>query len=81
MELSTQWHSENQCFSRCSVKLVREEVQSQTYRAFELCSLQEKTPQQAANELGMSVDAVYAAKHRILKRIQKAVRILDGDAS
>jgi len=56
-------------FQRC-LERVRRELQPNTVRAFELCVLERRTPAQAAEQLGLSVNAVYVAKHRVLTRIQ-----------
>lgn len=59
---------------------VRGEVAENTYRAFELVVRQGVDPAAAATQLGMTRDAVYVAKHRVLKRLGELVRELE-DAS
>lgn len=48
----------------------RAEFSHETYRAFELVVVHERTPQEAAAALGVDVKAVYNAKHRVLKRVR-----------
>ena len=50
---------------------VRTEVTAVTYRAFEMTIWAGRTPAEAASELGITIKAVYNAKHRILKRIRQ----------
>lgn len=53
------------------LRQVRVEVADNTYRAFELVMRQGRTPDEAAAELKMSREAVYVAKHRVLKRLNE----------
>jgi DNA-directed RNA polymerase specialized sigma24 family protein len=48
---------------------VRREVEPATMRAFELV-MQDRTPAEAAQELGVAVKAVYNAKYTVLKRLR-----------
>jgi RNA polymerase sigma-70 factor (ECF subfamily) len=50
---------------------VQHEVEPQTFRAFELTVREQRSPAQAAKELGVPVKLVYNAKHRLLKRIRE----------
>jgi DNA-binding CsgD family transcriptional regulator len=45
-------------------------VSESTYNAFYRIVRQGRTPDEAAAELGMSRNAVYVAKHRVLKRLE-----------
>lgn len=56
------------------------EFESTTFRAFELVVVDDRPPAVAARELGLTVKAVYNAKHRVLKRI-RAIRAELEDAS
>jgi DNA-directed RNA polymerase specialized sigma24 family protein len=47
------------------------QVDGQTYRAFELYALQDWPAEKAAGHLGMSVNAVYIAKSRVLTRLRQ----------
>jgi RNA polymerase sigma-70 factor (ECF subfamily) len=48
---------------------VRREVEPKTIRAFELFAIQGRSAATVADELGMSRNAVFIAKHRVMKRI------------
>jgi len=50
---------------------VKQEFEPQTYRAFDAVVREERSPEEAAATLGISVKSVYNAKHRILKRIRE----------
>lgn len=50
---------------------VRREVDTITYRAFELAVREEKPPSEVAATLGVPIKTVYNAKHRVLKRIRE----------
>ena len=50
---------------------VRSEVQTGTMRAFEAVALEQRQPADVARELGMTSNAVFIAKHRVLKRIRE----------
>ncbi len=64
-----------QCLHR-----VRQEVEPNTIRAFELVALADCVPAEVAQELGMTVKAVYHAKYRVLKRIRELRADLDDEA-
>jgi len=55
-----------QCLRR-----VRADLEPRTVEAFELVALQERPAADVADELGMSRNAVFLAKHRVLKRIRE----------
>ncbi len=63
-----------ECYSR-----VRDELSEETRRAFERVVLDDASPEQAAADLGVSVKAVYNAKHRVLKRIREVRAELEGN--
>jgi DNA-directed RNA polymerase specialized sigma24 family protein len=48
---------------------VRAEVESNTIRAFELFALHGRPAAEVAGELGLSRNAVFIAKHRVMKRV------------
>lgn len=50
---------------------VRREVESRTFQAFVEVAREGRTPEEVAVELGMTRDAVYAAKRRVLRRIRE----------
>jgi RNA polymerase sigma-70 factor (ECF subfamily) len=63
-----QW--DRHVFERC-LSQVRRELRPGTVRAFELVALQERNAEQVAAELGLTTNAVYLAKRRVLQRIQE----------
>ncbi|MEP0845875.1 MAG: sigma-70 family RNA polymerase sigma factor [Phycisphaerae bacterium] len=61
---------ERAMLERC-LRSVRRELSEQSLRAFELVTQQGRSADDAARELGMSREAVYVAKHRVLKRLRE----------
>ncbi|MGE0480037.1 MAG: RNA polymerase sigma factor [Phycisphaerae bacterium] len=59
---------------------LRGEVAAHTFRVFELVVRAGRSPDEAAAELGMTRDAVYVAKHRVLKRLGELVREFEDPA-
>jgi RNA polymerase sigma-70 factor (ECF subfamily) len=55
--------------------LVRAEFEPRTWEAFRRVAIQRQSPVRVANELGMSLQAVYQAKSRVLRRLRQD---LDG---
>jgi len=51
----------------------RRQFDSRTIRAFDALTTQGLSARQVAEELGMTTNAVYLAKHRVLKRIREMV--------
>jgi RNA polymerase sigma-70 factor (ECF subfamily) len=51
--------------------LVRAEFEERTWRAFWRVTVDEQSAADVADELGMSVDAVYQAKSRVLRRLRQ----------
>ena len=47
------------------------EVEPKTFRAFELFARQGKPARDVANELGISENAVFGAKRRVLRRVRE----------
>jgi len=58
---------------------VRGEFEPDTLRAFELVVQHDKSPAQAAAELGAPIKQVYNAKHRVLKRIRELRAALEDE--
>ena len=56
---------------------VQREVQPKTWAAFRLTTLEEKSGQEAAQSLEMTVAAVYLAKSRVMKRLRELVAEVD----
>jgi RNA polymerase sigma factor (sigma-70 family) len=53
---------------------IEREVEPQTWRAFWLIAVEGVGPAQVANQLGMTIGAVYAAKCRVLGRVRRRVK-------
>jgi RNA polymerase sigma-70 factor (ECF subfamily) len=78
-ELNRQWDEDHDRFVlRCLLDLVEEEFEPITLKAFRRLALDGVSGAEAADELGMSVAAVYVAKSRVLARIrQEAEGLID----
>lgn len=63
----------------CGLDQVRGEFTENTYRAFELVVRGGQTPDAAATAIGISRDAVYVAKHRVLKRLGEVIREFESE--
>jgi RNA polymerase sigma-70 factor (ECF subfamily) len=63
---------------RRAARLVRGDVEPQTWQAFELTVIENRTIEQAACLLGMPVGSIYAARSRIMRRLRDAVRELEN---
>ncbi len=59
-------------------EMVRVDFSQDTWQAFELTAIQGLSKEQAAQELGKSIGAVYAARSRIIRRLSEAVAKLEG---
>ena len=63
---------------RCLLELIEEEFEPITLKAFRRLALDGVSGAEAAQEMGLSVDAVYKAKSRVLARIrQEAEGLID----
>jgi len=71
-------HDHDRYVVRKLLERIEPDFQPSTWQAFRLAVLQGTEPEQVAAELGISVDSVYAAKSRVLKRLrQEAEGLLD----
>jgi RNA polymerase sigma-70 factor (ECF subfamily) len=77
--LNRQWDAEHDRYVlRCLLDLVEEEFEPTTLKAFRRLALDGISGAEAAQELGLSVAAVYVAKSRVLARIrQEAAGLID----
>jgi RNA polymerase sigma-70 factor (ECF subfamily) len=76
---STAWDEEwEREMWRTCVEQVRQEVEPQTYRAFELAIRDDLPTADAARQLGVPVKTIYNAKHRVLKRIRELREALEA---
>src|SRR5262245_63624615 len=78
-ELNRQWDEEHDRYVlHCLLDLVDEEFEPTTLQAFRRLALEGVSGAEAAQELGLSVAAVYVAKSRVLARIrQEAEGLID----
>jgi RNA polymerase sigma-70 factor, ECF subfamily len=78
-ELNRQWDEEHdQYVLRCLLDVMALEFETSTVQAFRRVVLDGAPSEQAAQELGLSVGAVYIAKSRVLNRLrQQAEGLID----
>jgi len=78
-ELNRQWDEEHDRYVlHCLLDLVEEEFEPMTLKAFRRLAVDGVSGAKAAQELGLSVAAVYVAKSRVLARIrQEAEGLID----
>jgi RNA polymerase sigma-70 factor (ECF subfamily) len=78
-DLNRQWDEEHDRYVlACLLDLVEAEFEPATLRAFRRLALDDASGEKVAQELGLSVAAVYAAKSRVLQRIrQEAEGLID----
>jgi RNA polymerase sigma-70 factor (ECF subfamily) len=78
-ELNRQWDEEHDRYVlHCLLDLVNEEFEPVTLQAFRRLAVDGVSGAEAAQELGLSVAAVYVAKSRVLARIrQEAEGLID----
>ena len=78
-DLNRQWdHEHDRYVIRCLLDLIEAEFEPATRRAFRRLALDAASGAEVAEELGMSVAAVYRAKSRVLQRIrQEAEGLID----
>jgi RNA polymerase sigma-70 factor (ECF subfamily) len=58
---------------------IRPEFESQTWRAFELTWIENRSPQDSASELGCRVHAIYVSKSRVLGRLREEIAAIAED--
>ena len=78
-DLNRQWDDEHDRYVLgCLLDLVEQEFEPTTLRAFRRLALDGASGAQVAEEMGMSLAAVYMAKSRVLQRIrQEAEGLID----
>ncbi len=62
---------ERRLLCRRAVELIQVEFEAKTWQAFWRVEVDERTPAEAAAELGLSVNAVYLARGRVRKRLRE----------
>jgi RNA polymerase sigma-70 factor (ECF subfamily) len=75
----------NEAFSsrvlRVALHRIRPHFEASSWQAFERVWMEHRPPTEAADELSLSIEAVYMAKSRILKRLEAEVRDIAEDFS
>ncbi len=66
---------------RAALDAVRPHFEPQTWRAFELVWLKDRSPAEVAREVSMPEAQVYQAKSRVLKRLREEVLMLAEDVA
>ena len=64
-----------------AARIVRLDVNEETWQAFELTVLKNRSGADAARELGKTIGTVYAARSRVMKRLRDAVAELKESQS
>ena len=73
--LSRQWDEEHDReVARKLLEMIRPEFEPSTWEAFERVTIGAQSPKQAAEEMGLTVNAVMIAKSRILSRLRQEGR-------
>jgi RNA polymerase sigma-70 factor (ECF subfamily) len=70
-EFAGDWESQRRSLLHRSLELVQAEFESNTWKAFWRTTIDTAAPEAVAAELGLSVNAVYKAKSRVLRRLRK----------
>ena len=60
-----------------AAKIVRGEIEPETWRAFEMTVIENRSIDEAAMELGKPVGTIYAARSRVMRRLRDAVLELE----
>jgi RNA polymerase sigma-70 factor (ECF subfamily) len=60
-----------ECLVRRALELLRPEFQPATWKAFWECAMAGRAAAEVAAEVGLSLDSVYAAKSRVLRRLRR----------
>lgn len=74
---------QDECFREQYLRaaaIVKVDVSPATWAAFEQTVVQGQSCEEAAESLGKSIGTIYAARSRILKRLQLEIQRLEGDA-
>jgi RNA polymerase sigma-70 factor (ECF subfamily) len=80
--IEEQWNREFQLnLFHSAAGQIKDDFQETSWQAFWRTAVQQQAAQPVADELGISVAAVYMAKRRILQRIREQIEFLQGDMS
>ena len=73
-ELSRQWDREHdEHVLRQAMELIEPEFKPATWQAFRRLALDEAEPENVAAELGLTVNAVFIAKSRVMRRLREEI--------
>ena len=76
-DMERQWNEEwRQHLLKQALTVLRTQIEFNTYQAFELYALKGQRPEDVARFLHISVDMVYIAKGRALRRLRKIIQDL-----
>lgn len=64
-----------------AARIVRGDVEPETWRAFEMTVVENQSIEEAAAELGKPVGSIYAARSRVMRRLREAVQELERSQS
>lgn len=71
-ELSRRWDDEHsQYLLELVMQRIRPEFRDASWQAFTKTAIEKLSPQEAADQLGVSVNAVFVAKSKVLKRLRQ----------
>lgn len=77
-DLEAAWEDEwRQAVLRQCMEEVRREVMPATYEAFRRFALEGRPSEEVAAELGISVNAVFGAKRRVLERMREILPLME----
>ena len=62
-----------------ALDIVANEADPLVFQSFQLCALHQRSPRDAARLLGITRNAVYINKGRILKRLQAVIRRMEAE--
>jgi RNA polymerase sigma factor (sigma-70 family) len=60
-----------------ALRRVKKEFQPSTFRAFEMVALEKRAVEDASTELGITRNAVYVARHRVMERMRQILAELE----
>lgn len=73
------WVEYRRTLMNWAVEQIKPEFKESSWRSFLMTTVEGQKPEHVAQELGLSVGSVYAAKFRIVARIRKQVAQFDDD--
>lgn len=62
-----------------AMEKVKPEFAGRIWKAFEITAIEDRTPEEASREIGMTKNAVNIAKHRVMKRLREKAQSVDAD--